>query len=69
MMALNAETEKWWLWTPKLRNDGGFERQTKEMALNAKRKASNGSERRMKANSGSECQMKVSSGYERRNEW
>ena len=28
MMALNAETEKWWwLLTPKLRNDGGSERQ------------------------------------------
>ena len=27
MMAMNVETKKWWwLWTPKLRNDGGFER-------------------------------------------
>ena len=31
MMTLNAKTEKWWwLWTPKLRNNNGFERRNWE---------------------------------------
>ena len=41
MVALNAKTEKrWWLWTPKLKCDGGSERRNweKMVALNAETK-------------------------------
>ena len=49
MMALNAETKKWWwLWTPKLRSNDGFECQNWEamMTLNIETENDDGSERR-----------------------
>ena len=34
MMALNVETKKWWwLWMPKLKNNGGFESRNWEMMV------------------------------------
>ena len=49
LMALNAEAEKrWWLWTPKLWNNDGSELWDWKamMALTAKTKNNDGSERR-----------------------
>ena len=66
-----------WLWTPNERHQ--IWRWTKETALNAKLKASNGSgrrkeakhgsERRTKIVSGSKCQNEAKHGFEQQNEW
>ena len=68
MVALNTQTEKrWWLWTPKLRRwrwlwtskwKCDFERQTEDMALNAKIRRNGGSEHQTK-NSNYECWTEI----------
>ena len=63
MATLNAEIEKWWrLWTPRLRRNSGFERQSWEvmMALNSKLISGDGSECQTENVSvGSECQTRI----------
>ena len=60
MVALNAQTEKrWWLWTPKLRKDGGSKYQTKKRDGGSKHQIENMAlKAKLRRDSGSECQTK-----------